>query len=190
MPANRTSLILNLPILVLLMAVAGIGRTALAAEYLLNPGDQLHISVWGEDNLQQDVLILPDGTLAFPLVGTLRAAGKDLASLRKAIVRKLNPYIPDATVTVTVTATSGNLVYIIGKVNQPGTYTLIRPTDVMQALSLAGGLARFAKEDEIRILRRQGKTQRSIHFDYSKVIAGQDLTTNILLKSGDTIIVP
>lgn len=190
MPANRSSLTLILPIITLLMAGTSISGTALAAEYLLNPGDQLHISVWGEDNLQQDVLILPDGTLSFPLVGTLHAAGKDLASLRMTIARKLKPFVPDATVTVTVTATSGNLVYIIGKVNQPGTYTLIRPTDVMQALSLAGGLARFAKEDEIRILRRQGKAQRSIPFDYSRVIAGQDLTTNILLESGDTIVVP
>ncbi|HEB55494.1 MAG TPA: sugar ABC transporter substrate-binding protein [Gammaproteobacteria bacterium] len=190
MPAKRSSLSLILSILALFLAETGINRSALAAEYFLNPGDQLHISVWGEDNLQDDVLILPDGTLAFPLVGTLQAAGKDIATLRKTIARKLKPYVPDATVTVTVTATSGNLVYIIGKVNEPGTYTLIRPTDVMQALSLAGGLARFAKEDEIRILRRQGKTQRSIPFDYSKVITGEDLTTNILLESGDTIVVP
>jgi len=190
MPANRPHLSHILPILLAVVVGTCIYRPALAADYHLNPGDQLHISVWGEENLQQDVLILPDGMLAFPLVGTLKAAGKDLATLRTTIAQKLQPYIPDATVTVTVTATSGNLIYVIGKVNQPGTYTLIRPTDVMQALSLAGGLARFAKEDEIRILRRQGNTQRSIPFDYSKVIAGQDLTTNILLNSGDTIVVP
>jgi len=190
MPANHPNLSHILSILVLLVTSTGISETVSATEYALNPGDQIHISVWGEENLQQDVLILPDGTLTFPLVGTLRAAGKDLSSLRAIITQKLKPYIPEATVTVSVTATSGNLVYIIGKVNQPGTYTLIRPTDVMQALSLAGGLARFAKEDEIRILRREGKTQRSIPFDYSKVIGGKDLATNILLKSGDTIIVP
>ena len=161
-----------------------------ATTYRLNPGDQLHISVWGEEDLQQEVLILPDGTFAFPLVGTIQAAGKDLSTLQKIITRKLQPYIPDATVTVSVTQTSGNMVYIIGKVNQPGTYTLIRPTDVMQALSLAGGLARFAKEDEIRILRRKDNKQVSISFDYGKVITGQDLESNILLFSGDTIIVP
>ena len=106
MPAKRSSLSLILSILALFLAETGINRSALAAEYLLNPGDQLHISVWGEDNLQDDALILPDGTLAFPLVGTLQAAGKDIATLRKTIARKLKPYVPDATVTVTVTATS------------------------------------------------------------------------------------
>ncbi len=176
--------------LTLLITGFGLSFAASAGDYILNPGDHLHISVWGEENLQQDVLILPDGTLAFPLIGTLEAAGRSISALRKEIARKLQPYVPEATVSVTVSETSGNLVYIIGKVNEPGTYVLVRPTDVMQALSLAGGLARFAKEDEILILRREGQIQRSIPFDYSKVITGQDLTTNILLMSGDTVVVP
>ena len=180
----------NLVLLFALTLINFATNNAESAEYRLNPGDQLHISVWGEDELQQDVLILPDGTIAFPLVGTIHAAGKDLTTLRQTLSKKLKPYIPDATVTVSVIQTSGNMIYIIGRVNQPGTYTLIRPTDVMQALSLAGGLARFAKEDKIRILRRKGNKQQSIPFDYSKVITGLDLDDNILLMSGDTIIVP
>lgn len=176
-----------------LLYIIGIYLTtviAVAENYTLNPGDQIHISVWGEENLQQDVLILPDGTISFPLVGVLPVAGQTLNQLHATLTRKLQAYVPEATVTVTVTATSGNLVYIIGKVANPGTYTLNRPTDVLQALSLAGGLARFAKESEIRIIRRNKQRQTAIQFDYQSVINGDNLDTNILLKSGDTIVVP
>ena len=167
-----------------------VSNYAVAESYVLNPGDQIHISVWGEENLQQDVLILPDGTISFPLVGVLPAAGRSVNQLHSDLTRKLQPFVPEATVTVTVTETTGNLVYIIGKVTNPGTYTLNRPTDVLQALSLAGGLARFAKESEIRILRREQSRQIAITFDYKSVISGENLETNILLKSGDTIVVP
>ena len=161
-----------------------------ADPYRLNPGDRLHVSVWGEENLQSDVRILPDGSISIPLVGILHVSGMTLEMVTQRIRNLLEPYIPDASVTVTVTETGGNLVYVLGKVTNPGVYPLIRRTDVLQALSLAGGLARFAKEDEIRILRRVNGKPIAIPFDFAQILRGNSLESNILLQSGDTIIVP
>ncbi|MDH5354631.1 MAG: polysaccharide export protein [Gammaproteobacteria bacterium] len=158
--------------------------------YTLNPGDILSISVWSEDALQQEVMVLPDGTISFPLVGILKISSKTPAQVQDQIKQKLSRVIPDPEVNVTVTSVSGNNIFIIGKVNNPGQMTMIRPTDVMQALSLAGGLTAYAKSNSIRIIRRTDKGQEVINFDYTKITEGKAPETNVLLKSGDTIIVP
>jgi polysaccharide export outer membrane protein len=99
-------------------------------------------------------------------------------------------FIPEAVVTVAVKIASGNRVFVVGKVARPGDFALNRPIDVMQALSLAGGTTPFANTDGIRILRRDGSRQSSIKFHYSEVQRGRRLEQNILLQSGDTVVVP
>lgn len=158
--------------------------------YTLNPGDMLSISVWNEDALQQDVMVLPDGTISFPLVGILKISSKTPAQVQNLIKQKLSRVIPDPEVNVTVTSVNGNNIFVIGKVNNPGQMTMIRPTDVMQALSLAGGLTAYAESDNIRIIRRTDKGQKVINFDYTKITEDKALESNILLQSGDTIVVP
>lgn len=159
--------------------------------YTVNPGDILNISVWNEEALQQEVLVLPDGTISFPLVGILEVLAKTPAQIQSQIKKKLSRVIPDPEINVTVKSVSGNNIFIIGKVNNPGQLLMNRPTDVMQALSLAGGLTPYAKSDNIRIIRRDknGK-QHIINFNYKLITEGKALETNILLKSGDTIVVP
>jgi polysaccharide biosynthesis/export protein len=98
--------------------------------------------------------------------------------------------VPDAVVTVQVKAASGNRVFVIGKVNRPGDFALIRPIDVMQALSLAGGATPFADTNGIRVLHRDGSRQTAIRFRYSDVARGRHLEQNIVLQSGDTVVVP
>ena len=159
--------------------------------YTLNPGDVLQISVWNEEALQQEVMVLPDGTISFPLVGNLKVASKTPAQVQDQIKKKLSRVIPDPEINVSVISVAGNNIFIIGKVNQPGQMPLFRPTDVMQALSLAGGFTPYAETDEIRIIRRDNKgRQQIIKFDYQLLTKGKALETNILLKSGDTIVVP
>lgn len=158
--------------------------------YTLNPGDQVLISVWNEEELQQEVMVLPDGTVSFPLVGTIQAASKTPAEVQTLVHDRLSRIIPDPEVTVTVIEVAGNSIFVIGQVNEPGEIQLTRETDVVQALSLAGGFTGFAQSDNIRILRRTKKGQQIIDFDYSRIEDGKDLETNILLKSGDTIVVP
>jgi len=159
--------------------------------YTLNPGDQLQISVWREDTLNQSVVVLPDGNITFPLAGRLKVA--DLTSLQaeKKLISKLSKFISDPVVTVQVLAVGGNRVYVIGKVNQPGTYTLDAPTNITQVLALAGGLDRFAEEDEIRILRGYGENAVYIPFDYNDLLSGKNgVGATILLQAGDVVIVP
>ncbi len=159
--------------------------------YTLNPGDVLQISVWNEEALQQEVMVLPDGTISFPLVGIIKVAFKTPAQVQSQIKKKLSRVIPDPEINVAVISVTGNNVFIIGKVNKPGQMSLFRPTDVMQALSLAGGFTPYAETDEIRIIRRDNKgKQQTIKFNYQLLTKGKALETNILLKSGDTIVVP
>lgn len=158
--------------------------------YKLQPGDVLQVVVWKETDLQSEVLIRPDGGISFALAGDLQAAGLTTAELTAALETRVRKLIPDAVVTVSVKAPNGNRVFVIGKVNKPGDFPLLRPTDVMQALSLAGGTTPFADTNKIRILRRGGAHQTSYRFRYSDVANGRHLDQNILLQSGDTVIVP
>lgn len=158
--------------------------------YHLNPGDILQVSVWNEEALQQEILVLPDGTISFPLVGILKAADRTPAEVRDELKKKLSRLIPDPEINLAVQAVGGNNIYIIGKVISPGKYPMTSPTDVVQALSLAGGLTPYAKDKNIQILRRIGKRQNVFIFDYTKISDGKSLESNILLQSGDTIIVP
>jgi polysaccharide export outer membrane protein len=158
--------------------------------YLLQPGDVLQIAVWKETDLTSEVLIRPDGGLSFPLAGELHGAGHTVAELTAMVSSRIQKYEPDAVVTVQVKAVSGNRIYVIGKVARPGDFLLNRPTDVMQALSLAGGATPFADTSSIHILRRNPDRQVSIRFRYGDVERGHNLEQNILLQSGDTVVVP
>jgi polysaccharide export outer membrane protein len=179
-----------------LVMVLACGSLAQAQElvlpngYRLQPGDVLQVVVWKETDLQSEVLIRPDGGISFPLAGDIQAAGLTTAQLRTELELRVRKLIPDAVVTVSVKAPNGNRVFVIGKVNRPGDFPLLRPTDVMQALSLAGGATPFANTDKIRVLHRDGSHQTSIRFRYSDVARGRNLDQNILLQSGDTVIVP
>ena len=160
------------------------------AEYRVQAGDVLTVTVWKEQDLTGDVLVRPDGGLSFPLVGDLDARGKTVNELRKSIADRLQRYLPSPVVTVAVKAAAGNHIYIVGKVNRPGEYPIVRSVDVMQALSIAGGATPYAALNSIVILHRENGLERAFHFRYSDVAHGKDLSQNILLHSGDTVVVP
>lgn len=158
--------------------------------YPLNPGDKLHISVWGEEALQQDVVVAPDGTISFPLAGQVSAAGHTTDELRKMLADKLKPFIPDPVVTVMVAEASGNTFYVMGEVNRPGEYHSPQPITVVQALSMAGGLTAFASKGHIKVIHEAAGRTEAIPFDYGAVEKGRKLETNVVLKSGDVVLVP
>jgi polysaccharide export outer membrane protein len=173
------------------LAFALVSITSNAGEaYHLNPGDILSISVWNEEALQQEVMVLPDGTISFPLVGILAVADRTPAEVQAELKKKLSRLIPDPEINLTVSAVEGNNIFIIGKVNQPGRFPMTSPTDVVQALSLAGGFTPYADTESIQILRRTGNKLKVIKFDFTRIAEGKALETNILLRSGDTIVVP
>jgi polysaccharide export outer membrane protein len=186
----------KLRILFVTAAVAFLGLTqaATADSYKLNPGDQVEISVWNEDNLQKTITVLPDGMISFPLVGHLQAAGKSAAEIETTIAAKLDTYIADPEVNVTVTSTRGNVIFVVGKVLKPGPIVMIQSTTVMQALAMAGGLNEFASANSIKIIRRSGlegdATETLLKIRYSDLEKGNDLASNHILNYGDVIVVP
>lgn len=175
-----------------LLTVAMMASFNVAAEdkYLLNPGDMLTISVWNEETLYKSVMVLPDGTISFPLAGEFAAQNKTVLELEQEITENLSQYLSDPVVTVSVEAVAGNTVHILGKVRNPGSFPMSQPLDAMQALSLAGGLDTFAKENDIIVLRREGDKQQTIPVYYARIKQGRALESNVLLKSGDVIIIP
>jgi polysaccharide export outer membrane protein len=158
--------------------------------YLLNPGDVLLVSVWREENLQQEVRVLPDGSITFPLVGRVEVAGLDSTAVGLKVAAKLADYLPEPSVSVVVTGIEGNVVYVLGKVARPGPAVMAGPTSVLQALSMAGGLDKFADEDAIKIVRRKGQAQEILRVEYGDLISGRDMSSNIQLRAGDTLVVP
>jgi len=160
------------------------------ASYLIGPGDVLNISVWKEEGMQLEVLVRPDGEITFPLAGEIKAGGLTTRALSEELVKKLKKYIPHPSVTVSVLKSLSNKIYVIGKVNRPGEFIATGYMDVLQALTMAGGLTPYAESDEIKIIRRTDTGTKMKLFDYDEVISGERLDMNIILKAGDTIVVP
>jgi polysaccharide export outer membrane protein len=165
-------------------------RASLDSNYTVGPEDVLEISVWKEDNLKKEVLVRPDGGISFPLAGDLRVAGQTPEEIRDELTKRIAHYIPDPSVSVSVLKAANYKVYVIGRVNKPGDLTSGRPLDVLQALSMAGGLTPFASDHSIHIVRTIGGKSVAIPFDYVSIRDGEDLDQNILLKSGDVVVVP
>lgn len=166
------------------------GTNAHLPNYRISPEDVLDISVWREEDLQGQVIVRPDGGISFPLVGDMRAAGMTPAELQAEITQRLEAYIPDAVVTVSVAELRGLRIYVSGRVQNPGQYTVGRYVDVLQAISLAGGLTPFADERSISVIRRENGREVVFPFNYREVQRGRNLKQNILLQPDDVVVVP
>jgi len=164
--------------------------TGVMPTYKIGPGDVLIISVWKEEGLLQEVLIRPDGGMSFPLAGDLQAGGKSVVELQKIITNKIKQYIPDPVVTVSVRQIQNNKIFVVGKVNRPGEFVASSYVDVMQALAMAGGLNAYASSNNIKILRRIDGNIISMPFEYDEVANGYKLKQDIILQSGDVVVVP
>jgi polysaccharide export outer membrane protein len=158
--------------------------------YRLHQGDTVLVSVWRDESLRQQVVVLPDGSITLPLAGRVEVAGLTTPEAEEAIATKLRTYISDPVVTVVITATGGNIAYVLGKVMHPGTLVITGPLTVIQAISTAGGFDKFADVDNIKVIREKSGSQSVLNVNYQAIISGQDMSTNILLKAGDTVIVP
>ena len=161
-----------------------------ASPYLIGATDVLNIYVWKEPDLTQDVVVLPDGKITFPLIGAIQAQGRTVTELKKDITDKLKDYVTAPEVTVVVKQVNSRRIYTLGKLTNPGIYPLVPDMTVLQALSTAGGFAEWADEKNIRVIRREGGKEIQYRFNYKDFIAGKDIQQNILLKPNDTIVVP
>ncbi len=182
-------------LVMVLVAMAGLAEAAEtaawpSADYIIGPGDVLDISVWKDEALTKLVTVLPDGRISFPLIGEVTAGGKTLAQLSRELKGKLSRYVPDLDLSVIVYQVNSMMVYVVGRVNNPGRFVMNSNVNVLQALAMAGGLNPFAKRSKIKIFRNQGSQTKIFDFDFDDVSKGEMLEQNIMLKRGDVIVVP
>ncbi|MFB3827782.1 MAG: polysaccharide biosynthesis/export family protein [Bryobacteraceae bacterium] len=154
--------------------------------YIIGPEDVLLVRVWREAELSGQFPVRPDGKISLPLVNEVQAAGVTPGDLAQIIAKGLAKYMTKPEVNVAVVQVNSKKYFIIGEVQKPGSYPLTVPTTVLEALVNAGGFRDFANPKKIVLLR---KGQR-LKFNYKDVIAGKHMEQNVLLESGDQIIVP
>ena len=170
--------------------------TVSGTPYRINPGDELEILVWGDERLQRSVLVLPDGTFAFPLVGQVNAAGRLPGDIERVITAGLQPQYkgPVPQVTVSVKKASGYQFSVVGKVRNPGTFTPGRYVNVLEALAIAGGPAEFANPAGARVIRKAGNQLFVVPVRLQDALRGDtaNLGPNEIprIESGDTLVVP
>jgi polysaccharide export outer membrane protein len=155
-------------------------------KYLIGPEDILFIRVWREPDFTLPAAVRPDGKITMPLIGDVQAGDQTPMQLTKAITELLGKYLNNPDVNVIVTDVRSKKYYIDGEVMKPGTYLLVTPTTILEALSNCGGFRDFANSKKIRILRKGN----ILHFNYKDVSKGKNLEQNIAVESGDHIIVP
>ena len=158
--------------------------------YRIGANDILSVYVWKEPELTRDVTVMPDGRITFPLAGEIMAQGQTPNQLKQTITEKLRKYVTAPEVTVIVRESRSRTIYAIGKVMRPGPYPLSPGMTVLQALSAAGGFAEWADTKHVLIIRRNGGKEEHLSFNYTELISGRNPGQNILLKPGDTVVVP
>ena len=167
-----------------------------ASAYRINPGDELEILVWGDERLQRSVLVLPDGTFAFPLVGQVTAIGRLPSEIERLITVGLQPQYkgPVPQVTVSVKKPSGYQFSVIGKVRSPGTFTPGRYVNALEALAIAGGPSEFANTNGARVIRKAGDRLYVVPVRIGDALRGDTARINQTdlprIESGDTLVIP
>ena len=169
---------------------AATAAAATTPDYRLVSGDKLRIEVYKDAQLSQSLQIRPDGKITLPLVGDVPAAGRTSVELRDAIAKSLQEYMTDPTVTVIVTETTPQIIYVTGEVNKPGAYSLVNgQMSIIQAIALAGGLTEFANKKDIQVLRKTATGMEKLRFNYKEVLNDETQREPLQLRPGDTILV-
>jgi polysaccharide biosynthesis/export protein len=182
--------------------VASVGSLAAAAQrgvkpaapevstspgYVIGVGDVLRINVWKEPDLTLDATVRLDGMITVPLLGDVKAAGRGPTQLANTLMTELDRIIERPRVTVAVVQANSARIYVVGQTMRPGDFPLSGGMTVLKALALAGGFKDFARTDSIVIIRED---QTVLPFNYKRVADGKDVSQNVLLAAGDTIVVP
>jgi polysaccharide export outer membrane protein len=161
-------------------------------QYLVRPGDVLHVLVWREADLSGDVTVRLDGVITVPLLGEVKTRGRTPAEIAAEITEGLARYVEAPHVTVAVKLATGARFFVVGQVGKQGEFSLVDRTTVLQAIALAGGFDVFAKRDKILLVRgARGQTGSSqvLRVDYGRIQKG-DTSQNYVLEPGDTLVVP
>jgi polysaccharide export outer membrane protein len=167
------------------------GHDKVKDAYVIGADDVLAINVWRDKELSRVVPVRPDGNISLPLVNEVQASGLTAEQLQARLSEGLRKYLDHPEVTVIVQEAKSHHFNVVGEVQKPSFYLLSQPLTVLDAIALAGGFRDFAKRKKIYVLRAQpdGSEQR-IAFNYNEVIKGRNVSQNILLQPGDTLVIP
>jgi polysaccharide export outer membrane protein len=159
-------------------------------QYIIGSEDVLYIHVWKEETLTRTVTVRTDGKISIPLINDVQAEGLTPLQLKETLTQRLKEFIDAPNVSVVVMEANSFKVFISGQVRTPGVYRLRSQTSLIQIISMAGGFTDWANQSKIIIIRNENGKEKRMIINYKKIVRGQDLDSNIILKSGDTIIVP
>lgn len=162
-----------------------------SSEYVIGNEDVLAVNIWKEPELSRTVPVRPDGKISLPLLGDVQATGLTPNKLQKTLANGLKAYVSNPEVTVIVQEVKSLKFNIVGEITRPGSYPLIKPMTILDAIAVGGGLRDFAKGSRIYVLRNSADgSHAKLPFDYKQVIKGKKLSDNVVLEAGDTIVIP
>jgi polysaccharide export outer membrane protein len=164
--------------------------TALPRDYVIGPEDVLSVVFWQETALSADVVVRPDGKISLPLLKDVQAAGHTPEQLTDALVKAATKYVSRPNATVIVKQINSRKVFVVGQVAKPGAFPLTGDLTVLQVIALAGDVLEYARSTNVVIVRKEDGQERRFKFNYKQVLKGKNTEQNILLKPGDTVIVP
>jgi polysaccharide export outer membrane protein len=165
-------------------------QSEIPEDFVIGPEDILSIVVWHEPELTNKVIVRPDGKIGLPLLNDIQASNLTPKQLQQEITEGLKDFVANPAVSVIVQEIHSQVVFITGAVAKPGAYPLGRPMTVMELLIRSGGLSEFAKSDDIQILRKEANQLHRFRFNYKQFAEGKNNVKDILLRTGDMVIVP
>ncbi len=161
-----------------------------SASYVIGSEDVLYIHVWKEEHLSKTVPVRMDGKISLPLIDEIQAAGLTPLQLKELLMQKLKEFVDIPNISVMVMDANSFKVYVSGQVKTPGVYRLRSETSLLQIIPMAGGFTDWANQKKILVIRKENGKEKRITVNYKKIIKGDDPNSNLILKAGDTIIVP
>jgi polysaccharide export outer membrane protein len=164
--------------------------TSVSESYVIGPEDVLYINVWKEEALSRTVPVRMDGKISLPLLDDVQAAGYTARQLKEVLTKRLKEFLDAPNVSVIVTEANSYKVYVSGQVKTPGVYRLRSETTLLQIIPMAGGFTDWANQKKILIIRREDGKEKRITVNYKKIMKGDAPDSNIVLRPGDTVIVP
>ncbi len=158
--------------------------------YKISSGDILEIITWKEPDFSKEVLVRGDGKITFPLLGDIEVGGKTPTQVRNEITAKLDAYVVNPVVSVSLKNPQSQKFYVLGEISKPGEYPLSKDLTVLQAIAMASGFTEWASRKEIIVIRHELGMQRIIPINYKAIVEDKEFSQNIPLKANDTIIIP
>ena len=169
---------------------SGAATVAGSSSYVIGPDDVLAVLFWGDKSMSADVTVRPDGKISLPLINEVQAAGLTPDQLRARLMDLASKYLEDPNATVAVKEIHSRNVFITGNVAKPGTYPLSTDMNVLQLISLSGGLLEYSDAKNIVVIRKESGAEQYHKFNYKDVVKQKHTEQNITLKPGDTVVVP